>query len=142
MSCRLTETSIDGLRAIYLENDILKIGLLPGRGSDIFEFRYKPKDIDFLLRLSKGIRNPQTQFSQIRNTKTQFEDYYYGGWQVCLPNSPAFNYRGAELGQHGEVALIPWEVEIPEQSHDCIQIRCTAHVLRVPLKIERTFKLT
>lgn len=141
MSCRLSETRIDGLRAIYLENDFLKVGVLTDRGSDIFEFRYKKKDIDFLLRLPKGIRNPQTHFSQVRSTKNQFEDYYYGGWQVCLPNSPAFNYRGAELGQHGEVALIPWKVEIIEESSDRLCIKCSTQPLRVPIKIERILTL-
>jgi Domain of unknown function (DUF4432) len=141
MSCRLSESYIDGMLAIHLENDLLRVGVLPDRGSDIFEFRYKPKDLDFLLRLRKGIRNPQTHFSQIRNTKSQFEDYYYGGWQVCLPNSPAFNYRGAELGQHGEVSLIRWDVEIIAESSEMVSIRCVAEPLRFPIRIERTLSL-
>lgn len=142
MSCRLTEITIAGMRALYLENDFLKIGILTDRGSDIFEFRYKPKDIDFLLRLPKGIRNPQRNFSQIRNTKSQFEDYYYGGWQLCLPNSPAFNYRGAELGQHGEVSLIPWDVDVVEQSTERIKIQVSIEPLRFPIKVIRTFTLS
>jgi hypothetical protein len=141
MSCRLTEIRIDGMRALFLENQFLNIGVLVDRGCDIFEFTYKPKDIDFLLRLPKGIRNPQTHFSQIRNTKSQFEDYYYGGWQVCLPNSPAFNYRGAELGQHGEVSLIPWSLEIMEQSGEVLCIKCSAEPLRVPIRIDRIITL-
>ena len=141
MSCLLTEENINGMRAIFLENKLLRIGILVDRGSDIFEFTYKPGQIDFLLRLKKGIKNPLVDFSQIRNTKSQFEDYYYGGWQVCLPNSPAFNYRGAELGQHGEVSLIPWSFELMERQSSIIKIRCTAEVLRVPLKIERVFIL-
>ncbi|HNR72581.1 MAG: hypothetical protein UZ12_BCD005000695 [Bacteroidetes bacterium OLB12] len=141
MSCQLSEIRINDLRAIYLENNFLKIGVLTDRGCDIFEFRYKKKDIDFLLRLPKGIVNPQTNFSQVRSTKNQFEDYYYGGWQVCLPNSPAFNYRGAELGQHGEVSLIPWEVSILKNTAAKLSIKCSAQPLRVPVKIERTFSL-
>ncbi len=141
MSCRLSEHSIAGMRAFYLENDLLKVGILADRGSDIFEFRYKPKNIDFLLRLSKGIRNPQTHFSQIRNTKNQFEDYYYGGWQVCLPNSAPFNYRGAELGQHGEVSLIPWTIETIKTEHNIVSITLSTSPLRLPLKIERTLTL-
>jgi hypothetical protein len=141
MSCKLSEISIEGLRAIYVENDLLKIGVLIDRGCDIFEFRYKPKDLDFLLRLKKGILNPQKRFSQLRSTKNQFEDYYYGGWQVCLPNSPAFNYRGAELGQHGEVSLIPWAFEILQNSQDKISIKCSVQPLRVPILIERTISL-
>lgn len=141
MSCKLSETSVAGMRAIYLENDYLKIGILTDRGSDIYEFLYKPKNIDFLLRLPKGILNPRDTFSQLRNTSNQFEDYYYGGWQVCLPNSPAFNYRGAELGQHGEVSLIPWQVEIVETGEERVIIKCSVSPVRIPIKIERTFRL-
>lgn len=141
MSCRVSHTEINGLKAIFLENDVLKVGVLLDRGCDIFEFTYKPKALDFLLRLPKGITNPQQQFSQIRNTKSQFEDYYYGGWQVCLPNSPAFNYRGAELGQHGEVALIPWNLIELQESQDQLKLKVSVQPLRVPLTIERTFRL-
>lgn len=141
MSCLLSESEIEGMRAIYLENDHLRIGILADRGSDIFEFRYKPKDIDFLLRLRKGIYNPAKHFSQIRNTQSQFEDYYYGGWQICLPNSPAFNYRGAELGQHGEVSLIPWQFAILEQSTEKICVKFSTEPLRIPILVERVFTL-
>ena len=103
-----------GMQVIWLENDFLRIGILAGRGSDIFEFRYKPLDVDYMLRLQKGILNPNADFSQQRGTNNQFEDYYYGGWQEILPNSPAINYRGAHLGQHGEVSLTPWKYAIME----------------------------
>ena len=141
MSCRVSHSEINELKAIHLENDLLRVGILPDRGSDVFEFHYKPKSIDFLLRLQKGIQNPNRTFSQMRSTASQFEDYYYGGWQVCLPNSPAFNYRGAELGQHGEVSLIPWKVL--DQSEDKNEVALTLSVspLRVPVKVTRAFRL-
>jgi len=141
MSCSLAYTEIDGMRAVVLENDLIRIGLLIDRGSDIYEFFYKPSNVDFLLRLNKGIRNPSTHFSQIRDSKRQFEDYYYGGWQVCLPNSPAFNYRGADLGQHGEVSLIPWQAKELEVSENKVSIECSTDVLRLPIRITRRFTL-
>ena len=52
------------MNIIWMENDFLKIGILAGRGSDIFEFRYKPLNVDFMLRLSKNITNPNRDFSQ------------------------------------------------------------------------------
>ena len=137
MSCVLTNIEIDGLAGFYLENKYLKIGVLADRGSDIFSFYYKPKETDFLLRLPQGIRNPTKSFSQMRSTKSQFEDYYYGGWQVCIPNSAPFNYRGAELGQHGEVALVPWSSEILKSDCDGICLIFKVQPLRVPLSIER-----
>ncbi len=142
MSCQLAHIEVDGLPAVQLENGLIRIGLLPGRGSDIYEFYHKPTQTDFLLRLNKGIRNPVTNFSQIRDTNRQFEDYYYGGWQVCLPNSPAFNYRGAELGQHGEVSLIPWSLQIIENTKERITVECSASVLRLPIHVTRRFTIT
>ncbi|MEY3368621.1 MAG: hypothetical protein RI973_1776 [Bacteroidota bacterium] len=135
------EWTYRGMKVIYLENDFLRIGILAGRGSDIFEFRYKPMDVDFMLRLSKGILHPGTDFSQHRGTSNQFEDYYYGGWQEILPNSPGFNYRGAVLGQHGEVSLTPWKYAILEDSPQRVSVKLWARPLRVPLLIEKTLTL-
>ena len=129
------------MKVVWLENDFLRIGVLAGRGSDIFEFRFKPLDCDFLLRLPKGIRNPNQDFSQMRNTPNQFEDYYYGGWQEILPNSPTFNYRGASLGQHGEISLIPWKYSIVENDSKKISIKLWARPLRFPIKIEKTLTI-
>lgn len=129
------------MQVIYMENDLLKIGILAGRGSDIFEFRYKPLDLDFLLRLPKGIKNPARDFSQMRNTASQFEDYYYGGWQEILPNSHSFNYRAASLGQHGEVALIPWKYAITKNEADEVAVKLWVQPLRVPIYIEKTLTL-
>jgi hypothetical protein len=130
-----------GMKVVWMENDYLRIGILAGRGGDIFEFRYKPKDVDFLLRLQKGILNPNVDFSQMRDTPNQFEDYYYGGWQEILPNSPGFRYRGASLGQHGEVSLTPWKHAILENTPEKVSVKLWARPLRMPILIEKTLTL-
>jgi len=130
-----------GMKVIFLENEFLRIGILADRGSDIFEFKYKPVDLDFLLRLSKGIKNPAQDFGQMRNTANQFEDYYYGGWQEILPNSPMLNYRGALLGLHGEVSLIPWKYAILKDSDEEVAVKFWTRPLRIPLLIEKTLSM-
>ena len=80
------------MQVVYMENDFLRIGVLVGRGADIFEFYYKPAALDFMCRLDRDIRNPREEFPQIRDTANQLEDYYYGGWQEALPNSLSHNY--------------------------------------------------
>jgi len=129
------------MRVVWMENAFLKIGILADRGSDIFEFYYKPAGLDFMLRLSKGIQNPNLTFSQMRDTPNQFEDYYYGGWQEILPNSPTFNYRGASLGQHGEISLTPWKYSILCAEPDKISLKLWTRPLRVPVKIEKTLTM-
>jgi hypothetical protein len=140
--CQISDDWIyNGMKVIWMENDFLKIGILADRGSDIFEFRYKPLDLDFMLRLPKGIQNPQKIFSQMRDTPNQFEDYYYGGWQEILPNSPGFVYRGASLGQHGEVSLTPWKYAISKMGDDKISVTLWTRPLRVPIRIEKTLSM-
>jgi galactose mutarotase-like enzyme len=133
--------ALKGMKVVYLENAFLRIGILADRGSDIFEFKYKPLDLDFLLRLDKGIQNPTQVFSQMRDTHNQSEDYYYGGWQEILPNSPSFNYRGASLGLHGEVSLIPWKYAIVKDTPDEVAVKFWTRPLRMPLLIEKTLSL-
>ena len=141
--CQISDDwSYRGMPVIWMENDFLKIGILAGRGSDIFEFRYKPLDLDFMLRLSKEILNPNRDFSQMRDTTNQFEDYYYGGWQEILPNSPAFNYRGASLGQHGEISLTPWKYSILIDSPEVVRVKLWTKPLRIPIRIEKTLTIT
>ena len=140
--CSVTDDwSLKGMKVVYLENAFLRIGILADRGSDIFEFKYKPLDLDFLLRLDKGIQNPAQIFSQMRDTHNQSEDYYYGGWQEILPNSPSFNYRGASLGLHGEVSLIPWKYAIVKNTAEEVAVKFWTRPLRMPLLIEKTLSL-
>jgi hypothetical protein len=42
---------VNGMKVVWLENEYLKIGILIGRGADIFEFIYKLADLNFLLRI-------------------------------------------------------------------------------------------
>ena len=38
---------LTGLNVLSLENDLLRITVLPDKGADIYEFIYKPKNLDF-----------------------------------------------------------------------------------------------
>jgi len=141
--CFITDKwQYNGMQVVWLENDLIRVGVLVGRGADIFEFRYKPADLNFLLRLPGEINNPQKTFPQIRDTANQMEDYYYGGWQETLPNSPSFNYRGSLFGQHGEVWAIPWDYSIINNSPEEVSLKCWVRPLRTPLMVEKTITLT
>ena len=140
--CRISDDwKYKGMRVVWLENNLVRIGILVDRGSDIFEFIYKPYDLNFLLRLNKAIHNPHKVFSQLRDTPNQMEDYYYGGWQEALPNSTPFVYRGASLGQHGEVWMIPWKHAIMENSPEKVSVRVWTQPLRMPITIEKTLSI-
>lgn len=141
--CRISDDwSYKNMQVVWMENDFVRIGILVGRGGDIFEYRFKALDLNFMLRLNKEIHNPAEINAQMRDTPNQMEDYYYGGWQEVLPNSAAGLYRGAKLGQHGEVWMIRWKHSIVIQDHDKVALKLWVRPLRIPILIEKTLTLT
>src|SRR5579862_8534020 len=45
-----------GLRRLVLENDELRITLLPGKGSDVIQFFYKPLNTEFMWASQPGLK--------------------------------------------------------------------------------------
>ena len=53
---RVLEYRYIGMRAVYLENELLRVGVLANKGTDVFEFTYKPRDINFVwLTAGRGV---------------------------------------------------------------------------------------
>lgn len=141
--CRITDDLVyKGLRTILLENEYLRVGVLLDKGSDIFQFLDKKTDTDFLWRSPSGIVNPLTYRETIAHSSGSFLDLYHGGWQEIFPGGGPVNYRGADLGLHGEVTHIGWEYDILSDREDEIAVRFTVKCLRTPFQLERTLRLT
>ena len=63
------------MQALIIENELLRVTVLAGRGSDIVEFRYKPLDLDFMYCRHR-LRNPAQRHSRRRSPMGRFFDYY------------------------------------------------------------------
>jgi hypothetical protein len=69
-------------------------------------------------------------------------DYYEGGWQELFPNcGNASLHQGAELGQHGEVAFLPWRYAIIRDDPDEIAVRFDVRTVRTPFHLVKTISL-
>ncbi len=141
--CRITDDLVyRGLRTIILENQWLRVGVLLDKGADIFQFLDKQTDTDFLWRSPNGIVNPQTFRETIANQSGSFLDHYHGGWQEIFPGGGPVNYRGADLGLHGEVTHLGWDYQILVDKENEIAIRLSVKCLRTPFLLQRTLRLT
>jgi hypothetical protein len=140
--CRVSDQwTYLGLRVLILENDLLRVVVLLDKGSDIVEFRYKPRDLDFLLHTPQDVRNPHQNLVSAF-TDSPFLDYFSGGWNEVLPNGGgSVVYKGATLGQHGEISLLPWECTIIIDTPDRVAARVSVKGLRTPFRIEKTLSL-
>lgn len=137
--CRVSdEWTYRGMRMAVLENDHLRVVVALDRGAEIVEFRTKVNDVDPLLHLPGGPRDPHGALPSIGSLNGDFLDFYTGGWQEILPNGgQAATHRGAEYGQHGEVSLVPWGFDVLEDEPDRVSVRCRVRGLRTPFLLER-----
>jgi hypothetical protein len=140
--CRLTVCEIEGLETVVLENAALRVSVLAGKGADVFEFLYKPLDADPLWRAPNGIVNPARGTPSSALTDGAFMDVYEGGWQELFPTlgAPA-TVHGAPLGEHGEVALLPWDVRIDRDDPEGVAVTFSVECRRTPFRLRRTLRL-
>ncbi len=136
--CRIGEFIWRGRRLIVLENQRLRIGVLADKGGEIVEFRYKPLDLDVLWHAPQSVLPPGQAAPSSPRGQGPFLDYYPGGWQEILPNAgPATTYKGAELGQHGEASLLPWDVRVVEDRAERIDVEFAVETVRTPFRLVR-----
>lgn len=140
--CRINSYTIEGLRAFSLENRWLRVAVLADKGADIYEFLYKPRDVDFLWRTPNGIVNPSLGTPSIATSAGAFMDTYEGGWQELFPTlGRPTQYNGAEFGNHGEVALLPWDCSIVRDDPDGIVVVCEVRCRRSPFRLRRSVSI-
>lgn len=130
------------MRTIVLENELVRISLLLDKGTEIFEYVYKPKDLDFMWLTENGVQRPTDYLPTSPDPISTFIDYYPGGWQEVFPNGgPTSSYLGAQFGQHGEVAHMPWDYEIIEDSEDQVSVKLMVRTKKVPFQITKILSL-
>ncbi len=140
--CRITDDSTyKGMNVLFMENEVIKIGILLDKGADLFQFIYKPKDVDFLWKSPNGLLNPHKYKDTIAAQSGTFLDNYHGGWQDIFPGGGPYLYQGAEIGLHGEVTQLGWEYSILEDEPEAIKVKLEVDCVRTPFHIEKTISI-
>lgn len=136
------EFSYRGIDTVILENENLRIVSLPGKGSDVVEFRDKRADIDLLFDSPHNWQSPGGSYQQSKDTGTAWLDHYPGGWQECLPMGGVDpSSHGAEYGLHGESPLMSWDYDLNDENQDSASVTFSTELVRYPFAVEKTFTL-
>ncbi|HEX5481149.1 MAG TPA: DUF4432 family protein [Terriglobia bacterium] len=140
--CRLSEFQLKGYRALSLENEKIRVTVLVDKGTDIYEFLYKPKDVDFLWRSYTGLRAMKNYQPMAPPADGMFSDFYEGGWQEMFPwgGHPSL-HRGVNTGLHGEVTLTPWDYRIDTDTPEEVCVTCSVRTRRAPFLVEKTLAI-
>jgi hypothetical protein len=140
--CRIREITENGYRALILENEKIRVSIYLDKGGDIYEFLYKPGDIDFMwkspVEIDGGRNTPFTR----EHSKGSFLDIYEGGWQDLLPSIGApTDYNNMDLGTHGEIFGLPYDYRIIEDTPERIEVLLSLRMRRAPLFVEKNISM-
>lgn len=139
---RIHDLTQQGMRLIVLENELLQVGILAGKGADIVEINYKPQDLDLIWLAPGGVKNPLPHTTTAPESVAAYIETYPGGWQELFPNAGLpCTVDGIPLSQHGEVFSLPWEVTILEDTAESCAVRFSIRTRTSPCLIEKTFRI-
>jgi Domain of unknown function (DUF4432) len=141
MRCCLSETSVAGWRAIILESGALRAVVLPDKGADLVELVDVASGVDVLFHAPWGLAPPAAAPREGSDGHA-FLANYGGGWQELFPsvNGPC-ERLGETIPFHGEVATLPWEVDVLRDDGDGVDVRFTVACRTMPFRVERTLSL-
>jgi len=129
-----------GIDTVFLENEHLRVMVLPGKGGDVLGFRDKAADVDVLYHTDHNWQ-PPTDRPVPAVDATAPHDSYPGGWQVNLPVAGYTDEFGdAPYGLHGESALLSFEYAIREVG-DGVGLHLETDLVRYPFTVERDLTL-
>lgn len=126
-------TPLHGLRTVVLENDLLRIVVLPEAGARIWQITYKPLASDLLWN------NPGLAPAR-QSLHASYDDTWSGGWDDLFPNDEAGRAGGIALPDHGELWTCAWQAEpFHGEDQSGIRLRTTTPLSR--FEVEKTLVL-
>lgn len=137
-SCRVSLGEVVGWQSIVLENEAIRVVVLPGKGAELHQITDVRSGTDILFAAPWGLRPPGAAHLP-GSGDDAFMWNYAGGWQELFPSvNEACVYRGQRIPFHGEVASLPWEHEILEEGGDAAAARFWVSSRLTPFRLERT----
>lgn len=97
-----------GLRAYYLENETLKLIVLPDLGGKIASLIFKPQNFEVFFQPADGNYKLAEYGGDFSQYDTSGADEMYPTIDSCL--YPDTGYEGKLLPDHGELWSLPWLV--------------------------------
>lgn len=123
--CKLTHMTVDGHRALRMENGQVRIEVDIDRGAHIYEIVDKLTAVDLMYKDPKGVA-----------------EHDVGGWYELFPNAgSACVHEGRNIPVHGDVRDLRWEFAVEAESDDRLAVLFTVTSGVFPLRLERLLEL-
>jgi hypothetical protein len=124
-----------GLQALLVENELVRLEILPDAGGKMYSLRYKPADAELFWQ------NPRVP-PAVYPPGTPYDDTWAGGWDDVFPNVRQEEWRGMPLHDHGELWTQRWRWEVIEEgpARAGVHLWCLAPL--TPARLDKWITLT
>jgi len=140
-SCRVGAGEVVGWRTVVIENDAIRVVVLPDKGAEIHQITDRRSGTDLLFAAPWGLQSPGAP-PLPGSGDDKFMWNYAGGWQELIPSVNAeCVYRGERIPFHGEVASLAWEHEILDGDGSDARVRFWTRSRQTPFRIERILRV-
>jgi hypothetical protein len=102
-----------GMQCIQLENDEVRILILPALGGKIWQVSHKSTGENLLWQ------NPRIK-PRTLPMHASYDDHFFGGWDELFPNDIPETLSGELYPDHGEIWTLPWEWETEIKGNEAI----------------------
>ena len=131
-----------GFRLVIIENDHLRIVVLPEKGADIYQFIDKRHNVDLLWKTPMGLRERVRDLPPGYGAESNFTDAYEGGWQMVFPNGgSSCSYKGLRLEMCGDAQACSWRYRILEKGPDIAVVAFETEMHRLPYRLRRIIRI-
>lgn len=129
-----TEWSYRGFAALVLENDRLRVTVLPGHGAKVTEFVSKRAGRDLLFHHPRFDVRPPVFGANV-------DDWWTGGIDEVAPTGHPCVVGGEQLPFLGEFWSQAWSARVAEEGPERAVVDLRAGGIITPLRIERRMEL-
>lgn len=131
---RIFRGNYQGMACYFLENQQIRLAVIPELGAKIASLVYKPQDFEVFFQPIQGCYSLAHYGANFADYDTSGADEMFPTIDPCL--YPYQGYEGKALPDHGELWSIPWQVREAENSL-VTQVQGTA----LPYIFTRTIRL-
>jgi galactose mutarotase-like enzyme len=124
---------VNGHRSLVVENDQLRLQILPELGARIWQIHSKPLSVDLLWN-NPHLAPGKPAFG------SSYDENWSGGWDELFPNDEATIYKGKSLPDHGELWTCDWAIDEPATPNP-LTLKFTLHTPVSNFCIEKTICL-
>jgi galactose mutarotase-like enzyme len=104
-----------GLRTIVLENDQIRVEILPDLGARVHRIEHRASGVDLLWH------NPRIEPRPVP-IGASYDDNFAGGWDELFPNDFAGKVGDETYPDHGELWCQPWQYSVEPDGPESVSV--------------------